>query len=369
MSAGGALDTAAGPLLAAAFVLLALSLAAALRRPAASYALSMLACIALFGAGVALIATGTPVIAGAGEVLGFSLVHVRYDTLGGLLLVALGTAGAASSLYGAGHSSHGPSPDRMAPAFPLFVASMALVFGADDAFAFLFAWELMALSSAALVVGTRPSASVARAGYLYLALTHLATAALVVGFAVLASAAGSTSFDTFGPAAASLSPVARDLVFILLLVGFGTKAGAIPLHVWLPRAHPVAPSHVSALMSGVMIKTGIYGLVRFGLGILGPGPEWWGLLILGLGVASAVLGVLYALMEHDLKRLLAFSQHREHRDHPHRARSGAPRQRSRGGHRRSARAHRGPLPHAQSRAVQVGPVPGRGVDPGGGRDP
>ena len=93
---------------------------------------------------------------------------------------------------------------------------------------------------------------------------------------------------------------------MLLLVGFGTKAGAIPLHVWLPRAHPVAPSHVSALMSGVMIKAGIYGIVRFGLEILGPGPEWWGLLVLAIGVASAVLGVLYALMEHDLKRLLAF---------------------------------------------------------------
>ena len=162
------------------------------------------------------------------------------------------------------------------------------------------------LSSAALVVGARPSRDVAQTGYLYLAITHLATAALVVAFAILASAAGSTSFAAFGPAAMSLPPAARDVVFVLLLLGFGTKAGAIPLHVWLPRAHPVAPSHVSALMSGVMIKAGIYGLVRFGLDILGPGPEWWGLLVLGVGVTSAVLGVLYALMEHDLKRLLAF---------------------------------------------------------------
>jgi hydrogenase-4 component B len=188
----------------------------------------------------------------------------------------------------------------------VFVASLALVFGSDDVFAFLFAWEVMALSSAALVIGTRPTTEVARAGYVYLALTHLATAALVIGLAVLATAAGSTSFGAFGAAAATLAPWTRDLVFVLLLLGFGTKAGAIPLHVWLPRAHPVAPTPVSALMSGVMIKVGIYGLTRFGLEILGPGPQWWGLLILAIGVASAVLGVLYALMEHDLKRLLAF---------------------------------------------------------------
>lgn len=313
MSILSALDAAVGPLLGLGFALLALSTSAALLPAgrlvprALSPALSGLACLVLLGSGIALIATGVPISAGAGEVLGFSPIHVRYDALGGLLLVALGASGAASSLYGIGYQSHGPATDRTAAAFPVFLASLALVFGADDAFAFLFAWELMALSSAALVVGSRPDADVARAAYLYLVMTHLATAALVVGFAVLASAAGSTSFETFGPAAAGLPPALRDLVFVLLLIGFGTKAGAIPVHIWLPRAHPVAPSHVSALMSGVMIKAGIYGLVRFGLGILGPGPEWWGLLVLVIGVLSAVLGVLYALMEHDLKRFLAFS--------------------------------------------------------------
>ena len=301
------------PLLATIGVLLAMSTAcchrAAVRANprALSLALSALACVGIFVLGASVIASGTPVVASAGEVLGFALIHVRYDALAALFLVALGAAGAASSVFGIGYQAHGRSgTDRTAAAYPVFLASLALVFGADDAFAFLFAWELMALSSALLVVGSRPSADVARAGYLYLALTHLATAALVVAFAILASAAGSTSFGAFGPAAASLSPAARDVVFVLLLVGFGTKAGAIPFHVWLPRAHPVAPSHVSALMSGVMIKAGIYGIVRFGLEILGPGPEWWGLLVLAIGVASAVLGVLYALMEHDLKRLLAF---------------------------------------------------------------
>ena len=272
-----------------------------------SLALSALACVGVFVLGVGVLASGTPVVASAGEVLGFALIDVRYDALAAVFLVALGVAGAASSVFGIGYQRHGTTgTDRTTAAYPVFLASLALVFGADDAFAFLFAWELMALSSALLVVGSRPSADVARAGYLYLALTHLATAALVVAFAILASAAGATGFGSFGPAAASLSPTTRDVVFVLLLVGFGTKAGAIPFHVWLPRAHPVAPSHVSALMSGVMIKAGIYGIVRFGLEILGPGPESWGLLVLGIGVASAVLGVLYALMEHDLKRLLAF---------------------------------------------------------------
>ena len=272
-----------------------------------SLALSALACVGVFMLGVGVLASGTPVVASAGDVLGFALIDVRYDTLAAVFLVALGVAGAASSVFGIGYQGHGTTGiDRTTAAYPVFLASLALVFGADDAFAFLFAWELMALSSALLVVGSRPSADVARAGYVYLALTHLATAALVVAFAILASAAGATGFGSFGPAAARLSPTARDVVFVLLLVGFGTKAGAIPFHVWLPRAHPVAPSHVSALMSGVMIKAGIYGIVRFALEILGPGPESWGLLVLGIGVTSAVLGVLYALMEHDLKRLLAF---------------------------------------------------------------
>jgi hydrogenase-4 component B len=306
------LEAAQGPLLASAFALLALSSVLALtptRRLARGplpHAVSALACAALLGSGVALIATGSPITAEAGQVLGFSLVHLQYDALGGLFLVALGAVGAAASVYGIGYQHGGAANDRTAVVLPVFVGALALVFGSNDAFAFLFAWEVMALSSAALVVGARPSAAVARAGYVYLAVTHLATAALVVAFAVLASTAGSTSFATFGAAAASLPPATRDFVFVLLLVAFGTKAGAIPLHVWLPRAHPVAPSHVSALMSGVMIKAGVYGLVRFGLGVFGPGPEWWGLLVLGVGVASAVLGVLYALMEHDLKRLLAF---------------------------------------------------------------
>ena len=272
-----------------------------------SPALSAFACLGIFLLGATVLATGEAATAQAGSVLGFAPIDVRFDALSALFLVALGVAGAASSVYAVGYGGRGsPLRDRTSAAYPLFLLSLALVFGAADAFSFLLAWELMALSSALLVVGSRPDAAVARAGYLYLVLTHLATAAIVVAFAILAAAAGSSDLTSFGRAAASLPPVTRDIVFALLLVGFGTKAGAIPFHVWLPRAHPVAPSHVSALMSGVMIKAGVYGLVRFGIELLGPGPQWWGLAVLAIGVASAVLGVLYALMEHDLKRLLAF---------------------------------------------------------------
>jgi hydrogenase-4 component B len=300
-------------------ILLALAFLAALAprsriNPAGlSDGLSALACAAILGLGLIVLTSGAILTATVGAVLSFDLIDVRFDALSAVFLVALGGVGFASSLFALGHSRSG-SPegddghrrDAMSAAYPVFVGSLLLVFGAADAFAFLFAWEVMALSSAALVVGSRPSPEVARAGYVYLALTHLATAALVVAFAMLAAGAGSLTFEAFGAAAGAMSPLGRDVVFVLLLLGFGTKAGAIPLHIWLPRAHPVAPSHVSALMSGVMIKAGIYGIVRLGFEVLGRGPEWWGLLVLAIGVASAILGVLYALMEHDLKRLLAF---------------------------------------------------------------
>jgi hydrogenase-4 component B len=184
---------------------------------------------------------------------------------------------------------------------------MLLVFGAANGFAFLLAWEAMTVTSAILVFGMAPGPERIRSGYIYLAATHVAAAGLLVAFALLAGHAGSLAFADWAASGRSLDPFARDLVFVLLTIGFATKAGAVPFHSWLPRAHPVAPAHVSALMSGVMIKAGIYGLVRFGFEILGPGPDWWGLAILAIGAVSALLGILYALMEPDLKRLLAFS--------------------------------------------------------------
>lgn len=278
------------------------------RAPRWSVALSAVACAAILAFGVALVAGGPGFSVTAGRVLDFAPINVHYDPLAGVFVLMLGIVGIAASVAAWDGVHHAPFNAITGAAYPVFLLSLFLVFGASDAFAFLLAWELMALSSAALVVGAKPVHEQVAAGYLYLAVTHLATAALVVAFGVLAAAAGgSLAFMDWAAAAGTLPPLARDGVFALLVVGFGTKAGAMPLHVWLPRAHPAAPSHVSALMSGVMIKTGIFGLIRLGLGVLGPGPEGWGIALLVIGAVSALLGILYALMEHDLKRLLAFS--------------------------------------------------------------
>ncbi|MHB8990347.1 MAG: hydrogenase 4 subunit B [Chloroflexota bacterium] len=238
----------------------------------------------------------------------FASLGFRLDPLSAYFLLVISVVGVAVSLYALGYvgGEHG-SAALQAAAYNVFLASMVLVVLADSVFAFLFAWEAMSLASFFLVIHYHRQEEVRRAGYIYLVMTHASTAFLLVAFLTLfAAAAGSLDFGPLRAAAANLSPMSRDLVFLLALVAFGTKGGVIPLHVWLPRAHPAAPSHVSALMSGVMIKMAIYGLLRVAWELAGPGPAWWGALLLVLGAASAVLGVLYALMEHDLKRLLAY---------------------------------------------------------------
>jgi formate hydrogenlyase subunit 3/multisubunit Na+/H+ antiporter MnhD subunit len=188
--------------------------------------------------------------------------------------------------------------------YNVLVASMVLVVVARNAILFLVAWEIMALSSYFLVTFEDEKASVRRAGWIYLVTTHLSTASLLILFVLVGQGADPLDFDAF-TARGSLSPASANLLFLLAVMGFGTKAGFIPFHVWLPEAHPAAPSHVSAVMSGVMIKTGIYGLVRV-LTFLGHPPEWWGWLLIGIGLLSGVWGVLLALAQHDLKRLLAY---------------------------------------------------------------
>ena len=189
----------------------------------------------------------------------------------------------------------------------LFLLTMSLVPCAGNVLTFLLMWEGMSLTSYFLVMTETDEPDTVLAGGWYLAMTHGGLALVLAAFLLLAAGASTTAFGDLRAAAAALSPATRNAVFCLALLGFGSKAGIIPLHVWLPRAHPAAPSHVSALMSGVMIKLGVYGLLRVGLDLLGGGPAWWGALLIGLGALSAVLGVLYALMENDLKRLLAYS--------------------------------------------------------------
>jgi hydrogenase-4 component B len=192
-------------------------------------------------------------------------------------------------------------------AFNVFVAAMILVLLARNVLTFLALWELMSLASYFLVITEHEREETLRAGWVYFVMTHAGFAALLLGFLLLARATGTPSFAEWSAAAARLDSNSRNLIFVLLAVGFGSKAGAIPLHVWLPRAHPAAPSHVSALMSGVMIKLGVYGLVRVAFDWLGAGPLWWGGTMLLVGAISGVLGVLYSLVDADLKRLLAYS--------------------------------------------------------------
>ncbi len=221
-----------------------------------------------------------------------------------ILLVALPAA-----IYSVGYCRHMDRVSRLSGglAFVLFIASMLAVVTAGNALFFLVAWEVMSLLSYYLIVAGTENASSVRAGALYIVMTHLATACITVAFLLMYQYTGSFEFSAMKEACRLMPAHLRSLVFVLLLTGFGTKAGMVPLHIWLPAAHPAAPSHVSAAMSGVMIKMGIYGLIRFIPGTLGAGPSWWGNTLLTLGALSCFTGIMFALTGRNLKRILAFS--------------------------------------------------------------
>lgn len=288
------------------------SLALARRAPAARWTGHMLA---LLGAG----SVGTLAVAGlAGGtahwtlsgLLPFGGVVLGIDRLSAFFLLIIAVGGFPASLYALGYtrayeSRH--SLGAMACTWNLFLATMTLVVLARNVLTFLVLWEAMSLVSYFLVLTESDHAETQHAGLVYLVMTHAGFACLLMGFLLLAHATGTMDFAHWRAATASLGASTRHAIFILLALGFGAKAGVIPLHIWLPQAHPAAPSHVSAVMSGVMIKLGIYGLIRLGFDWLGIGPAVWGGAILAVAAVSAVLGVLYALMEQDLKRLLAYS--------------------------------------------------------------
>jgi hydrogenase-4 component B len=231
------------------------------------------------------------------------------DRLSAFFVVVIAVGAIPAALYAIGYTREYTGKHSLAGmgfAFNFFVAAMFLVPLARNALTFLALWELMSLASYFLVITEHERDETLRAGWVYFVMTHAGFAALLLGFLLLARATGTMDFPGWSTAA-DLDPTTSNLIFVLLALGFGSKAGIIPLHVWLPRAHPAAPSHVSALMSGVMIKLGVYGLVRVAFDWLGVGPLWWGGTILVLGAVSGVLGVLYALLDADLKRLLAYS--------------------------------------------------------------
>jgi hydrogenase-4 component B len=223
-----------------------------------------------------------------------------------LLIIAVGVF--PPVLYAIGYTrSYKDKQASMAFMLNVFVPAMMLVVLARNVLTFLVFWEAMSLASYFLVMTENEHDETRRAGWLYFVMTHAGLACLLIGFLAMSQATGSFTMSDWALAAIGINARMRSTVFLVMAAGFLSKAGAIPFHVWLPRAHPAAPSHVSAMMSGVMIKLGIYGLVRIGFEWLGPGPGWWGVVILLAGAASALLGVLYALIDSDLKRILAYS--------------------------------------------------------------
>jgi hydrogenase-4 component B len=232
-------------------------------------------------------------------------IHLRVDPLAGFFLTLIGLGGAGASLFALGYGRHEDHPERVLPFYPAFLAGMTLVVIADDAFSFLFAWELMSLTSWALVLAHHREAGNAQAGFVYLIMATFSGMALLLAFGLLAGPQGAYAFDAMRAHPPTTAIAAT--VLVVALIGAGSKAGLVPLHVWLPLAHPAAPSHVSALMSGVMTKVAIYGFIRVVFDLIGPTGWWAGTVVLALGGATAVLGVLHALMERDLKRLLAYS--------------------------------------------------------------
>jgi formate hydrogenlyase subunit 3/multisubunit Na+/H+ antiporter MnhD subunit len=228
--------------------------------------------------------------------------HFRIDALAAFFLAVVNLGGVGASLFAIGYGTHEKAPGRVLPFYAAFLAGMNLVVLADDAFTFLVSWEFMSLSSWALVMAHHHDRENTRAGYIYIIMASFGTLSLLLAFGLLAGGNGGYTFAEMRDATTALP----GLALILVILGAGSKAGLVPLHIWLPLAHPAAPSHVSALMSGVMTKVAVYGFIRIVFDLNGPPTWWWGIGVIPLAGITCVLGVLYALMQHDLKRLLAY---------------------------------------------------------------
>lgn len=259
-------------------------------------------------AGVALLVGGETVTANLPDLFPLSGIRIEFDALSALFAVATGLVAIPASIYGIGYSLGGPSSRSAQAAFPLLVWSILMVPAAGNISGLFVFWEVMALTSLVLVLAEHHhEAEVRSAAQWYAAMSHLSLLAIVVALLVLSDRSGGDSFAEIRAGIDNVGPLAQSVVFVLALAGFGAKAGIVPLHVWLPRAHPAAPSHVSAVMSGAMVKVGVYGVVRVGWDLLDGGPRWWGATVLIIGAVSALFGILHALVSSDLKRLLAFS--------------------------------------------------------------
>ena len=302
--------------LAAQLVLAGIAILAAVLAPAGRR--SLLAGSACAALGVAGVVTGLAAMAGDGSPAGIQIpvalpldlplepLLLAPDQLGGVFLALAGAVGAVAALYGIGYASGAAASRTGWAAFAVFLLGMQMVPAASDVVSFLLAWETMAIGSTVLLLADhRQRAEVVSASLWYSVMTHASFLMLLAGFSVLVADAGGTSFATL--AGAGVTGTTASVAFLLLLGGFATKAGLVPVHVWLPRAHPEAPSHVSAAMSAAMVKMGVYGVLLATLRLLPLGPAWWAVLLLTLALASALYGILQASVATDLKRLLAYS--------------------------------------------------------------
>lgn len=262
--------------------------------------------LALFGLAVGAV-LGTPEVAVLPIGLPSLPFHLRLDTLSAYFLMVIGAASAGISAFAAGYfrQGEGTPPGLLCLEYHAFLASMAGVVLADDAYSFMVMWETMALSSFFLVTANHRIPEVRSAGYLYITMARIGAIGILLCFGVLQANTGDYTFDNMR--AQELSPFWASIGFGLAVFGFGAKAGVLPLHVWLPEAHPAAPSPVSALMSGVMLNTAIYGMLRVSLDLLHARLWWWGGVLLAIGMATALFGVVFAAVQTDMKRLLAYS--------------------------------------------------------------
>lgn len=233
--------------------------------------------------------------------------HLRLDSLSAFFIAVIGSVSAGVSIFAAGYfrKGEGTPAGLLCLEYHVFLASMVMVVLADDAYVFMVMWETMALSSFFLVTANHRVPAIRQAGYLYLLIAHIGAIAILLCFGVLQANTGDYTFDNMR--AQTLSPFWASAGFLLAVFGFGAKAGILPLHIWLPEAHPAAPSPVSALMSGVMLKTAIYGLLRISFDLLHAQQGWWGVLLLSIGLATALFGVVFSAVQTDMKRLLAYS--------------------------------------------------------------
>ena len=238
--------------------------------------------------------------------LPFGSVSFGLDPLSAFFLLPLLGISLISSIYGVRYLEKTFHGKNTAPAwffFNILIASMFLVLVSRNVPMFIVSWEMMSISSYFLVVLEHEKKKVCEAGWVYLVSTHIGCAFIIATFVLIGRSSGNMDFSSMKASGAGLS---GTLIFLFALIGFGSKAGIMPMHIWLPQAHPAAPSHVSAIMSGIMIKMGIYGLLRT-ISFMSPIQLWWGLALVIVGILSGIMGVLYALAQHDLKRILAYS--------------------------------------------------------------